>query len=354
MTHIVWWGWDSNPNTGMEIYGTTMYKEFFPEGSDFTYHYDIRTLPKGVGAVLVISSCISEPTSLALGIVPPVRYGVDSSQMLSTVREYIKEMPWVIILVAQDEDAHIPIDTLAHPKMRIWVQVPKPRVTASHPGLPHAAKCGPEVRPLPVGWDGMFNGLSSFQPSFTIRPIDWLFKGQSVYHRHGEWLKALQNLANHPESLSINENTDQAPNWTFVKYEDHDAKCWDSGTMPVEDYVRLHASAKIVICRPENWNPCPARVFFVLQVGCVPIVSERPSLPNSAWNNLYDWNNWWEYMLGEKPPFPVVKNVNDLPRILEQAVREWPQNAIQTHAWWMGYKERLGSSLRAEIQEMQQ
>ena len=352
MTHIVWWGWPP-ANTNMEVYGTTMYKEFFPEGPDFTYHYDPRTVPAGQGAVLVINSCISEQTATAFGVLPPIRYDIAREYQLSTITDIIKRMPWVVILLAQDEDAHTPLDTLVHPNMRIWVQVPKPRPTLSHPGLGHMYKCGLDVRPLPVGWDGMFDCLSSYKPSFGNRPIDWLFKGQSVYHRHGEWLTALQNLANHPHSLGINEHGDQTPNWTFIKYAGQDATCWDSGTLPTEDFIKLHTSAKIIICRPENWNPCPARVFFVLQAGCIPIVPERPSLRDSAWNKYCDWNGWWDYMLGEKPPFPVVKDASDLPYVLEQTLNEWPENGKRIHTWWTDYKKRLGASLRAEIESLQ-
>lgn len=335
MTHIVWWGWPKIKQG--EDHGVAMYKEFFPEGPDFTYHYDIRTLPLGEGAVLVINTCISEQTAGARGIIHPAR-----------LEDYICKMPWVILLIAQDEDAHTRFDTWIHPKMRIWVQIPKPPITPSHPGLAWAAKCGPGIRQLPMGYDSEFNSLALpfFQPSFISRPINWLFKGECALPRHGEWLTELQRLANHPQPLK----TDHC---AFLQYEGHAAECIDDGSrVPIEQYIKLHTDAKVVICRPEGWNPCPARLFYVLQAGCVPIVSEKPST-RGAWYDLYDWTNWWEYMLGEKPPFPIVKDVNDLERTLQQALNEWPQNAQRIYAWWIDYKVRLGASLRAEIQEME-
>lgn len=335
MVHIVWWGWPKIKQG--EDHGIAMYKEFFPEGSEFAHHYDIRTLPKGEGAVLVVSACVSERMASVLGIVNPT---------LTAIQDAIQQMPWVVILVAQDEDAHIRFDKLAHPKMRIWVQCPKPALTPTHQGLDWAARCE-HVRRLPMGYDSDFSRLVSFHPSFTHRTIEWLFKGQCALHRHGEWLTELQRLANHPQPVTTDANC------TFVKYEGRDAECCEDGHVSIEDYIRLHTDAKVVICRPEGWNPCPARLFYVLQAGCVPIVSEKPSI-RGAWYDLYDWNGWWDYMFGEPVPFPVVKDVKDLEWVLQRTLNEWPENAKRVYAWWIDYKKRLGASLRAEIREISQ
>ena len=334
MTHIVWWGWPKIKQG--EDHGVAMYKEFFPEG-DFTYHYDIRTVPEGIGTVLVVNSCISEQTANAFGIVHP---------SLSAIQKCIDKMPWVIILLAQDEDAHTRLDTLVHPKMRLWVQCPKPIVTAAHPGLDWAYKLGSGVRSLPMGYDSDFNRLVSYKPSFETRSIDWMFKGQCAYHRHGDWLKTIQVLANHAQPIPDDVNS------TFVKYEGRDAEYRQDGFYSIDDYIKLHTDSKVVICRPEGWNPCPARIFYVLQAGCIPIVSEKPST-RGAWYDFYDWNNWWEFMLGEKPPFPVVKNVSDLGYVLQQTLNEWPENGKRVYSWWIDYKARLGASLRAEIEAIQ-
>ena len=58
-------------------------------------------------------------------------------------------------------------------------------------------------------------------------------------------------------------------------------------------------------------------------------------------------------MLGEKPPFPVVKNVSDLDYVLQQTLNEWPENGKRVYSWWIDYKARLGASLRAEIEAIQ-
>lgn len=334
MTHIVWWGWPKIKQG--EDHGIAMYKEFFPEG-DFTYHYDIRTLPERTGAVLVVNACVSEKDAQHLGIVHPT---------IDAIQSHIQARPWAIIFIAQDEDAHMRIDKLVHPKMRQWVQVPKPPVTPWYPGLDWAYKLGLNVRSLPMGYDSDFNRLVSFEPSFTSRPIDWVFKGQCAYHRHGEWLKILQRLANHTQSIPDDSNC------TFLQYEGKHSECRLDGMISLDDYIRLHTDAKIVICRPEGWNPCPARIFYVLQAGCIPIVSEKPST-RGAWYNLYNWNNWWEFMLGERPPFPIIKDINELDSVLQKTLREWPANGKKVYTWWLDYKKRLDASLRAEIIDIQ-
>ena len=117
------------------------------------------------------------------------------SAQLSAITDIIKRMPWVVILLAQDEDAHTPLDTLVHPNMRIWVQVPKPRPTLSHPGLEHMYKCGLDVRPLPVGWDGMFNCL------FFVQAFVWEPTNRLVVQR-SKRISSTRGMANRATKLS--------------------------------------------------------------------------------------------------------------------------------------------------------
>ena len=324
-----------------------MYQDFFPEG-EFIYHKDLRTVPAGVGAVVVINASVSDEKCNTLGIESPVN--------VEFVNNRIEQLPWVIVFIAGDEDSHYHIDNLRHPNMKVWIQLPKPKLTSMYPGChSNVPKSHHLVRRVPEGYGRWVKQYPKFplQP----RPIDWSFVGQTVADRHGEWLADLQRLTNHPQPI---HHTDAV----FLKYENRNAECLDvchaapgectkhtCGRVSWDEYARIQSESKIVICRPENCNPEASRVAESLEMGCIPIVSEKPSGPG-AFRDNYDWSNWWEYMLGEPPPFPVLKNRTDLDEVLQQTLREWPQNAIRVANWWADYKQRLCETLKYEIRGM--
>jgi hypothetical protein len=342
VTHIVWWGWPTRAEYDRGSLedngdaGRVMYQDFFPEGPEFTYHRDLRTLPAGVGAVVIINALISNEGCAALGIESPFD--------VHFVNERIKSLPWVIVFVVDDVDSHYDLDNLRHPNMKIWTEFAKPRLTAAHPGChSHVPQCHHLVRRLPEGYERWTTLWK--KPSLYNRPIDWFFAGQSLPLRHGDWLVALQRLTNHLQPLSHDDAV-------FLKYEGRDAKCQDIGRLPIVEYIAIMRTSKIVICRPENCMPETTRLYSTLESGCIPIVSERPAVAG-AFRDQYDWNGYWEYMLGEKPPFPVVKNPADLDEVMQRTLDNWPQNAIHVAAWWADYKTRLCATLKAEIQAIQ-
>lgn len=341
MAHIVWWGWKTREEYDRGVFedngdaGRVMYQDFFPEGPDFTYHQDLRTLPHGAGAVVVINALVSDDDCVQLGIPSPTN--------VNFVNERIEQLPWVIIFVVDDVDSHYDLDKLHHPNMKIWTEFAKPKLSSVYPGCHRdVPKCHHLVRRLPEGYERWTTVWQ--KPSLEPRPIDWFFAGQSIPDRHGEWLTALQRLTNHPQPL---RHTDAV----FIKYEGIDAKCQDIGRLPIKDYIPLMQASKVIIARPENCMPETTRMWSALESGCIPIVSDRPAVPG-AFRNQYDWTDYWEYELGEKPPFPVISDPNDLDRVLKQTLNEWPQNAIRVSEWWEDYKSRLCTKLKLEIKGM--
>lgn len=342
MTHIVWWGWptraeyDKGSLEDNGDAGRVMYQDFFPEGPDFVYHRDLRTLPEGVGAVVVINALISSEGCANLGI--------ENTVDVNFINQCIKSLPWVIIFVVDDVDSHYELDKLHHPHMKIWTEFAKPKLTATHVGCHvNVPKCHHLVRRLPEGYERWTTMRS--KPSFHNRSVDWFFAGQSIPARHGDWLVALQRLTNHPQSLCHDDAV-------FLQYEGKNAECQDIGRLPIIEYIATMRISKIVICRPENCMPETTRIYSTLESGCVPIVSDRPGVAG-AFRDQYDWSGYWEYLLGEKPPFPVVTDPKDLDKVIQQTLAEWPQNAIRVSEWWIDYKKRLCASLKAEIQAME-
>ena len=342
MTHIVWWGWGTRSDydtgiAGLEDNGDAgrvMYQDFFPEG-EYTYHKDLRTLPPNVGAVIAINALISDDGCKALGIESPVN--------VEFVNTRIEQLPWVIIFVCDDVDSHYELDKLHHPNMKIWTEFAKPKLTSVHPGChSQVPQCHHLVRRLPEGYERWTTVYPA--PAIQPRPIDWFFAGQSIPDRHGEWLVALQRLTGHSAPL---RHTDAV----FVQYEGKKAECRDIGRLPVREYISMVQASKIVIARPENCMPETTRMWSVLESGCVPIVSDRPAVAG-AFRDQYDWNGYWEYELGEKPPFPIVSDPKDLDGVLQHTLAEWPNNAIRLAEWWTDYKQRLCATLKREIKGM--
>jgi hypothetical protein len=76
-----------------------------------------------------------------------------------------------------------------------------------------------------------------------------------------------------------------------------------------------------------------------LEAGCIPIVEDC----------LLGGRSYWEYVLGENPPFPTLRHWSDFPLHLDQALREWPENRDKLQTWWKEYKTRASRWLVEDL-----
>jgi len=328
--HVIWWKfqlqqsgpegdlWYPNP---VKCHQTTMLSEVFPD-SECIYLRDFDALPPNTGAIVVLSGGAFLGAKLAW-----------IERAIPALQDRIALLPWVVIASVYDVESAFRLDLLRHPNMKIWVQEPKPGVnpTCTVPAigmLNHNA-----FRRIPVGYTrSALTFLPEFKQEMENKSVEWYFAGRSTDSFRMDWTEAIQNLPN-------------AATQYFPEIRDGDnnlKKC-----LSTQDYMRGFAEAKVVPCRPSPCTPETARVYDALEAGCVPIV---PCVAGGeGWNIRYDWTNYWEYVFGEPPPFPVIKSPQKLAAAVNDALAGWPGNARRISEWWLHYKKRLALELRADV-----
>ena len=262
--------------------------------SDFHAEYD--------GAVVVINGAAADA-------IPEIR-----NEQMRFLNDQLRNFRWVLLVSIGDEGSGQHLEFIDHPRASIWIYDPKP---GKYPEF-HSLPAGPlqqvqECLPNMVGnktWDWSWTG--------SIRDIKWDAE-----------IRALPGNG---------------------KY------C--TGHLGHEGYTQLLLDSKVVPCRPSWTSPETCRLYDALEAGCVPIVGTYPSEnpPGHCWwrNYKYDWPHFWENVLGETPPFPVITSSDQLAGAVQMALAEWPANAQRISTWWNLYKARLIDSLQAEVRRLQQ
>ena len=335
MIHIVWWKWNSEvfrnrgANNCIYEHDVPMYMDAFPENSQTVYLDGFQNLPANTGAIVVLNGAVVKAVDVEL------------------LNHHISQMPWVVVLSMQDDNSRLPLHSLRHPNMKIWVHSPKPGLKNSNECFSWAMPNHDYARRIPVGYTKMFRNLSS-DIIATPRTLDWLFIGRVGYSSRQDWFAALKSLIGNkfsePAVFAHNERRIWSNEGVFGEVT--------IGNLPAseEQYVSMTCSAKVIICRPASCTPETGRLYEALEAKCVPIVSR--CAPDN-WNEVYNWENYWEYVFGETPPFPIINGPDELESAIQKALHDWPSNVNHIYSWWTDYKQRLFKTLKEEVRELQ-
>ena len=234
---------------------------------------------------------------------------------IRVLNDQIRCFQWVMLFVIGDEGSGLHLEWIDHSKCSIWVFDAKP---GKHDHF-HHLPAGPlqQVRDQVSKLTG--NKQYEWSWSGSVRDINWdaairALPHGGIYHAH------------------------------HLSYE---------------DYAQLLADSKVVPCRPSWTSPETCRVYDALEMGCIPIVGIYPGENPPGhywWRDLgYDWSQYWKYIFGEVPPFPVIQNFQDLGWVVREELNTWtPAKALKIQKWWTDYKKRLVASLQAEVRRLQQ
>lgn len=198
----------------------------------------------------------------------------------------ISSLMYCLLIVAGDEEASFDISKIKHPNIKIWVQ------------NPHRGKhdqydligCGytPGTREMII----------------TDKNMDWFFAGQITHVRRQEMADKLRGLRG--------GKLIETPG--FTQGLDH------------KDYLKQMADAKIAPCPSGPITPDSFRLFEALELGCIPIADE--ATPNE------ELKGYWDWLFGEKVPFPTITNYNELPLMISELSRQYPVTSNNVQAWW--------------------
>jgi hypothetical protein len=221
--------------------------------------------------------------------------------------QYARELEWVIFVSLGDEGCDFPYGDLDHPRMKLWVQTPKPgKVTAD--------------RYLIEGYHPNTRALLAKIPDYD-RTLDWFFAGQVNHERRQSCFEAIREVRVDWNGLSI-------PTAGFMQ------------GVPLADYYAYMKEAKIILCPAGPLTPDSFRFAEALEAGCIPILDAYS--PDHV-------PGYWSMVLGLHP-FPVIEDWNKLPEMMAVVLdhHEAMQEFLQS--WWSEYKRKFRTWLRQDLE----
>ena len=216
--------------------------------------------------------------------------GEYEGEYIDQINEELNKHPYVVVMIASDENSNFPYKALSHPRMKVWIQYPKEWHEVDHY--------------LPAGY--------SPNSKFNVqeKELDWFWGGQVTHQDRTELVEVLRRMDNGflIESEGFTQGID------------------------LQDYLDLMGKAWFVPCPRGNISPDTMRMYDALELGCIPVIRTRDE---AFYNRLLN-----------KPPFPTVDDWATLPFFLDK----WsPANPTDCYEWWHDYKQSLVDDLIGDI-----
>lgn len=235
-----------------------------------------------------------------------------SAKDYAKLNEDIKPLRWVILIITGDEESLFDHIQVKHPLMTYWVQLPRLNKHNDVHRLVNGYR--PTTREI-------LGKVSRYQDE---RTCDWMFAGQ-ITHRRREQCEHILQSAEMQKLQNV-----------FIT-----TKTFGEEAIEYSEYLTAMSHTKFVLCPSGPESPDSFRVWEALEAGCIPIVDSHST------NN--EVPGFWEYLLGNDMPFPIVNEWYELPTLMPQLLKEYPHNANRAFAWWQLHKFNLKRELEKEI-----
>lgn len=225
----------------------------------------------------------------------------------------LNKLRWVLLMITGDEEAVFPFEEVKHPLLRIWVQLPRMN---RHNDVSYK---------LPNGYRA---GTRQILKEIGVQPhiYDFSFVGQINHPRREQCYEAANGLqAQYPKYLIGTDG-------------------FGKEALSQHDYLTVLAQSKIVLCPSGIETPDTFRLYEALEAGCLPIVDAFAS-------NNQDWG-FWSYLFKGGVPFPVIPYWSELPNLLPELLRSYPENANKVSAWWQNIKRDMHNKLIYDIKDI--
>lgn len=236
--------------------------------------------------------------------------GRSHGQDINKINEDINKLEWCVFIIAGDEESVFPWEEITHPKLRVWVM------------LPRIGRHNDVSFKIPNGYPPQIH--EHLPTNIPDKTVDFYFAGQITHRRRKEMAEQVQRM------LRQGANGEYHPSQGFTQGLAH------------EDYYLGLWSAKIALCPSGPESPDSFRVYEALEAGCLPIVDAFAT-------NNEEWG-FWKYLFGDDLPFPVIDYWSNLPALLPELLKAWPHNANKAMAWWIKFKRDMFCKLEDDIQ----
>ena len=237
-------------------------------------------------------------TNKPLTLIIPGRYWHDRPHEISAA---IARYPQVTAIRVGDEEDLFDTTAVEHPNINWWIQ------------SPHTGRDYGTAQYLGVGWTPKFNELPDHPPTKALRVF---LAGQNTHTRRHEAFDALNNYRRDDTII-------------------YETNGFTKGLTPAR-YVSAMLDAKVAPCPSGAVCPDTFRLWEALQAHAVPIADDISPTYNST--------GFWRQLLPDAP-FPVITRWADVNPVITETLKDWPNSANQTAAWWMRHKHATRQKL---------
>ena len=244
-----------------------------------------------------------------------VIHGEHQARESEELARQIARLEWSVIIVFGDEPSEFPTQKLLGNRRKLWVQYPVPgRHNHAH-------------RKFICGYPNEIT-LARAMPE-RERSFSWFFSGQMNHVRRTSCVAQAKTV---PGGM-LRENK----------------QFWFG--MPHGEYYEAMKSSRVALCPSGSASPDTIRLAEALECGCVPIADDRfpPGYPRNLAPGM---TGFWEYVLGERPPFPIVDDWRRLPAMMEEILKNWDRYRATIGPWWERYKKSYSLWLREDLKSL--
>ncbi len=229
-------------------------------------------------------------------------------ELIDELNAELSKIGRVVLFLIGDEEAVFPTDKLKHSSMEIWVQYPHP---SKHD----------KYHKLGTGYPHQLRDIAkNLSPE---KLMDVFFSGQVTHHRRHEAWGHILGFSNTDHKVDVNRTVG------FTKGIEH------------RQYYSRMARSKVVPCPSGPVTPDTFRLFEALELMAIPIADEK--------NPAGTIDGYWEWLLGEQVPFPLLKEWSSFHGYTVEVLNQWPTIMHRTMAWYLSYKRAFAYKVMEQI-----
>lgn len=235
-------------------------------------------------------------------LVVPGRYWADRTAEIS---EAIAKYRWVLAFRVGDEEDLLNTEEVVHASLKWWIQTP--RIDRDYGG----------ARFLPIGYTPHFRDLPTVEKSADVF--------LSAQRTHARRVQCFEVLARSRFADNV-----------------HPTDGFTHGMKPA-DYAQAMAAARVA---PAPAGPVSAdsfRFWEALESHAIPIADTYSPADGDY--------GYWERMHPDAP-YPILRDYQDLPGYIEDALADYPRLANRIAAWWIAQKRAMALNLREDLQSL--
>lgn len=240
-------------------------------------------------------------------VILPARHNA-TPERVERFKADLDKLAYSVVLLVGDEAWEFP-----------WSEIPETetrRVWSMQPIPAHSHLSGK----IPGGfYPRTDTELAKHGDRASNREWDWFFAGQVTHARRQQAAKVLRRLGG-----GMLHETDG-----YLR------------GMPMEEYFRQMAGAKVIPCPSGPIHLDTARTFEALEAGAVPVSDLVTGRGESF--------DYWTLLFGEGHPLLTITGWNEFPQILKRELELWPANSNRMFSFWQAQKRKWALQLDDDL-----